>query len=162
VWDLEDEIVRLTWIRVAAVVAPVLIVVAVIAVITTRASPDEVAVAPLRDVQPSIESRAQTARLTSERARSLEDAVNRRSAAAIVDAVVLGKEDDPADVARKALPDGAELRIAEDTFTPLDEDGYASVDATVEGTTTADVVLLLVRDADRWRIAGSTEPRSRS
>lgn len=103
-----------------------------------------------------------TASLTSIRARYLETALNERSEATIQEAVALGADHNPAQVAREALPAGAQLRIDESTFTALEQPDYAVVEAAITGSIDADVTLLLSAADGPWRIIGTTEPEPRS
>lgn len=113
-------------------------------------------------VQSERPTEADPAVFTAARARDLEAAVNERSAATIEDAVALDDNHNPAEVAREALPDGAQLRIDATTFKTTDEPGYGTVQASITGTIEASVTLLLSATDGPWRIVGTTEPEPRT
>lgn len=143
-----------------ALVAVAVVVVGVVSVRTGRSgNPDAEGV----NAAPS-ERRSEAANtgLTAARARELETALNARSTATIADAVAVGADHNPAQVAREALPDGAQLRIDETTFMALDEPGYGTVEAVITGTIDASVTLLLSAADGPWRIIGTTEPEPRT
>lgn len=121
---------------------------------------------PVAEGGPAVQSEGLTdagpAAFTAARARDLEAAVNERSAAGIKDAVALDETHNAAEIARAALPDGAQLRIDATTFAPTDEPGYGTVQASITGTVDASVTLLLRATDGPWRIVGSTEPEPRT
>ena len=98
--------------------------------------------------------------LPSERARELEEGVNARDPDSLSDVLLVDDDVDVALIVEQALPPGAELRIDEATFEPLEPDG-GTVAGIIDGPDgTWQVDLWLAEQDGRWMLTGSGEPQA--
>lgn len=90
-------------------------------------------------------------------ARRFEEAVNGGDPAVLGEVLAVGPGEDVAEIAREALPAGATVQIDESSFVDRG-DGFAVVDATIEGARRAEVTVVLTLRDGEWLMAGTTAP----
>lgn len=90
-------------------------------------------------------------------ARRFEEAVNGGDPAVLREVLAVGPGEDVAEIAREALPAGATIHIDESSFVDRG-DGFAVVDATIEGARRAEVTIMLTLRDGEWVMAGTTAP----
>ena len=98
----------------------------------------------------------ETSGFRAEEARRFEEAVNSRDPGRLAEVLALGDQD-PAEVAVAALPEGAELRVDESTF-EASEGEAGTVQAEIVGDEAYRVTLFVVLEDGDWLVVSSTEP----